>query len=114
MAATNKYMAQSNKPRHVIRATKDPNGHWIVGAAEKPCAPDRPTLKKATPMSMIPQNNDESYRSNKQCSVCGTSDPNLIRVCLLHSVLPACLHGKIVRQEHERKKQCSPISLKAA
>ena len=36
IAATNKCLAQNNKPRRVIRATKDANGHWTVGTAEGP------------------------------------------------------------------------------
>ena len=38
MAATNKCLARSNKTRHVIRATKDTNGHPTVGTAEAPRA----------------------------------------------------------------------------
>ena len=52
MAATNKCLAQSNKTRRVIRATKDTNGHWTVGTAERPCAV-RHNLEGATDLADI-------------------------------------------------------------
>ena len=38
MAATIQCLARSNQSRRVIRATKDTNGHWTVGTAERPFA----------------------------------------------------------------------------
>ena len=34
------------------------------------------------------------------CPVCGTSDPHLIKICLLHDILPRCLCNS--KKEKER------------
>ena len=52
VVATNKCSAQNNKTRRVIRATKDTNGHWTVGTAERPCEVRRtPSARPTSPTS---------------------------------------------------------------
>jgi hypothetical protein len=60
MAATNKCLAQNNKSRHVISATKDTEWTSTVGTAEGPCAvrrgtppPNKPEKEKVTTMNTM-------------------------------------------------------------
>ena len=51
MAATNKCLAQSNKSRHVSRATKDTNGHR---PSEQPRGHARSGLRRAHGAPSVP------------------------------------------------------------
>ena len=61
MAAPNKCLARSNKTRHVIRATKDTNGHWTVGTAERPCV-----VRQRARLGLGLSAQDDSHRAHER------------------------------------------------